>query len=152
MTAAVRDRASRTGVWVLCGAIAMCFAALTSAMVVRRSLGPDWSGIPVSGLLWANTGILALSSVAIEFHRARAALTLGALFLAGQMAVWRGIAIAASPGDSFFMVFTVTHAAHVAGGLGALALARPEMSRIYWHFLSGLWLYLMLLFSFWGNR
>jgi len=130
----------------------MCFAAITSAMVVRRSLGPDWSGIPAGWLLWANSAVLLLSGACLELGRVRMALVLGALFLAGQAAVWRGVEVAASPGNSFLIVFSGMHALHVLGGLAALAFAPLPLSRIYWRFLAGLWIYLMLLFTFWGNR
>lgn len=88
---------------------------------------------------------------------------LGILFLAGQLIAWRqlaaaGIYVAANPTAGFFYVFTGAHGLHLAGGIAALVLVgvRPArwMSRdtvtrvaaIYWHFLSLLWLFLLLFF------
>jgi cytochrome c oxidase subunit 3 len=179
-----RRRASLTGVYVLLAAITMFFAGLTSALVVRRGISGDWSGIPLPGILWVNTAILAASSVALEFARRAlnqgertsvnrwwtAGTLLGVLFVAGQYRAWAevaasGITVASSPGGSFFFLFTVAHAVHVLGGVAALLYIEVqalrlqlgpgkrtavEVTRLYWHFLAGLWAYLMLLFYFWG--
>lgn len=95
---------------------------------------------------------------------------LGALFLAGQYAAWqqmnaRGVYIATNPSSSFFFLLTVSHAVHLAGGVLALLYVgvqalrlrlgpgrrtAVEVSAIYWHFVDGLWIYLMLLLSVWG--
>jgi cytochrome c oxidase subunit 3 len=130
----------------------MTFTALTSAMVVRRGLGGDWNGIPVPSIVWFNTAVLILSSALLEKGYRTATALLGVLFLAGQVYAWSGVAIAASPGNSFFLVFTVAHALHIAGGLAALGWARPPLARLFWHFLTALWIYLLILFVFWGNR
>ncbi|MBM3813128.1 MAG: cytochrome C oxidase subunit III [Acidimicrobiia bacterium] len=177
-------RASLTGMYVLFAAITMLFAAFTSALVVRRGLGDDWSGIPVPGILWVSSALIALSSVALEIARRRllegererftvwwtAGTMLGLLFLGGQTAAWRqllaqGVYVSTSPGGSFFYLFTVAHAVHVVGGVVALLYIEyqalrlrlgpgkrtaVEVSRLYWHFLAGLWIYLILLFQFWG--
>ncbi|MEZ5399954.1 MAG: hypothetical protein R2729_09800 [Bryobacteraceae bacterium] len=144
-------RPSLTGFYALAGAVTMAFMALTSAMAVRRTLGDDWSGIPLPPVLWLNTVVLVASSAAIHFGRTRAAAGLGALFLTGQYMAWRDIAIAASPGNSFFWVFTTLHALHLAGGLAAFLLVRPAVARLYWHLLTAIWIYLLALFALWGN-
>jgi len=99
-----------------------------------------------------------------------AGLVLGALFLGGQYIAWRqlheaGIYLATNPSSSFFFLLTVLHAIHLVGGVAALAYIDVQALRlqlgpgkrtavditgIYWHFLAGLWIYLMLLFRFWG--
>jgi cytochrome c oxidase subunit 3 len=173
-----------TGLYVLMAAVIMVFAAFTSALVVRRGLGDDWTGVPLPGILWANTVGLILSSVALEV--AQRALrrggrelfnlywsigtALGLAFLAGQYVAWRqfqssGFYVATNPGSSFFYLFTVAHALHVVGGLCALSYIEVqalrlqlgpgkrtalEVGRLYWHFMAGLWIYLMILFRFWG--
>ena len=64
--------AARTGVWVGMGAIAMAFAAYTSAMMVRREGAPDWHHFQLPSILYAvNTVILLASSVALEAGRRR---------------------------------------------------------------------------------
>jgi cytochrome c oxidase subunit 3 len=98
------------------------------------------------------------------------ATALGILFLLGQAIAWsqlwsRGIYMASSPGSAFFFVLTAAHAFHLLGGVAALAYVDVQALRlrlgpakrttidvaaIYWHFLDGVWLYLMALFYFWG--
>lgn len=91
------------------------------------------------------------------------ALVLGLAFVAGQYMVWRqlaaaGIYLATNPNSSFFYVFTGMHALHLIGGILALVYliarlsGKPtafrqslfESTAIYWHFMAGLWLYLLL--------
>ena len=177
-------RASFTGLWVLLAASTMVFAAFTSAMVVRRGLGDDWSSTPKPSILFVNTAILLLSSVALDMARralkagARSRFNLwwttgtvlGFLFLAGQTLAWlqlkdAGVFISTNPSSSFFYVLTAAHAFHLLGGVGALLYVdiqalrlrlgpakrtAIDVSAIFWHFLDGLWLYLMVLFYVWG--
>jgi cytochrome c oxidase subunit 3 len=95
---------------------------------------------------------------------------LGVLFLLGQALAWRqlkdlGIYVASSPSSSFFYVLTASHAFHLVGGVAALMYVAVEsrrssqglprrtvadISAIFWHFLDGLWVYLMVLFYVWG--
>jgi cytochrome c oxidase subunit III len=89
---------------------------------------------------------------------------LGVLFLAGQIFVWRqlagqGIFLATNPASSFFYIFTGAHAVHLFGGVGALifvALRKAEKAGVslslaaeitgyYWHFMDGLWVFLLAL-------
>jgi cytochrome c oxidase subunit III len=89
-------------------------------------------------------------------------LALGLLFVAGQYIAWsqlraRGLYLATNPSSSFFYVLTVTHVLHVLGGLGGLLYVIRKLSKSnlrrsqldatarYWHFMGGLWLYLLLL-------
>src|ERR1039458_3710200 len=60
---------SITGIIVLMCASVMTFAALVSAMVVRRGLNNDWGQVGLPHILWWNTGILILSSIAIDAGR-----------------------------------------------------------------------------------
>jgi cytochrome c oxidase subunit III len=89
-------------------------------------------------------------------------LALGLFFVAGQYVAWsqlraRGLYLATNPSSSFFYVLTVTHVLHVLGGLGGLLYVIRKLSKSnlrrsqldatarYWHFMGGLWLYLLLL-------
>jgi cytochrome c oxidase subunit III len=93
-------------------------------------------------------------------------LLLGLLFVAGQYIAWRqlvaqGLYLATTPNSSFFYVFTAVHALHLLGGIAGLAylisriaLSHPlprwssfQGTAIYWHFMDGLWLYLLYLIS-----
>ena len=92
---------------------------------------------------------------------------LGTLFLGGQIVAWRelaeqGVFLATNPSSSFFYLFTALHGAHLLFGLAALLYVavragRPawprraiaaEATAIYWHFLDGLWVFLLLLLNF----
>lgn len=89
---------------------------------------------------------------------------LGWLFVVGQCLAWRqlrreGLYLATNPSSSFFYLFTVLHALHVVGGLAALAMVLWRISKAvptlrvstlsavsyYWHYMSALWIYLLLL-------
>jgi cytochrome c oxidase subunit 3 len=131
--------ASITGIIVLMCASTMTFAAFVSAMVVRRGLNNDWHAIGLPRILYWNTAILILSSIAIDTGRRllrrgkrvafnwlwSAGTLLGTGFLAGQVIAWkqlgeRGFYMAGNPSSAFFYVLTWAHAAHVVGALGAV--------------------------------
>ena len=98
------------------------------------------------------------------------ATALGILFLLGQAYAWRqlkdaGVYVSTNPASSFFYVLTASHAFHLFGGVLALVYVDVQALRlrlgpakrtaidvtaIFWHFLDGLWLYLMVLFYVWG--
>jgi cytochrome c oxidase subunit 3 len=93
---------------------------------------------------------------------------LGLLFLVGQLFVWselssEGFHLAGGASSSFVYILTAMHGLHLAGGVLALmfanvasALHHPvETRRIvvditswYWHCMTGLWIYILVLFSF----
>ncbi|MGA2359391.1 MAG: cytochrome c oxidase subunit 3 [Terriglobales bacterium] len=93
---------------------------------------------------------------------------LGLVFLAGQLFVWSklsagGFHLAGGTSSSFVYILTAMHGLHLAGGVMALIFAnvasvlhRPvETRRIvvditswYWHCMTGLWIYILILFSF----
>jgi cytochrome c oxidase subunit III len=89
---------------------------------------------------------------------------LGLAFLAGQLVAWRqlvaqGIYVATNQGSSFFYIFTAVHGMHLLGGICALIYVyrrnfesakislslAAEVSSYYWHFMDGLWLFLLAL-------
>jgi len=148
---------TRTGVWVALAAIAMSFAALTSALYVREGAATDWHHIVLPPILWFNTLALIASSVTLELARRRVAafmrrqesdraasllwlnatLLLGLVFIAGQYLAWlklrsQGLYLPTNPNSSFFYLFTGVHAIHVLGGLGGL-------TRVIVKFLSSRW-------------
>ena len=142
-----RGEPTRTGIWVGLSAIAMMFAALTSALYVREgSATTDWHHIVLPPILFFNTLALVASSVALELARRRVAATmrgqessrssatlwlnitmlLGLVFVVGQYLAWlklrsQGLYLPTNPNSSFFYVFTGVHVIHVLGGLGGLA-------------------------------
>ncbi len=134
-----------TGIWVVLAAIGMSFAALTSALVVRKGGATDWRHFTLPSVLYLNTIVLLASSFTLEVSRKRVAsfmasgrrgianpvrwlyltLGLGLAFVAGQYIAWRqlsaqGLFLATNPSSSFFYVFTAAHALHLIGGLGGL--------------------------------
>lgn len=134
-----------TGIWVGLAAIGMTFAALTSALVVRRGGAADWRHVTIPSILYLNTILLIASGVTLEISRRRVSdfmgnvkgsassptlwlritLGLGLLFVAGQYIAWRqlsaqGVYLATNPASSFFYVLTAAHALHVLFGLGGL--------------------------------
>ena len=154
MIAAQRNR-SVTGVMMLLAAVTMLFAAFTSAMVVRRGLSGDWVTTPLPAILWVNSVLLVASSLLLTGRYQSTAKVLGLIFLCGQFEAWReltaaGIFLPTNPSASFFYILTFTHAAHVLGGLFALQFANRQAAAVYWHFMTGLWIYVLLLFSMWG--
>jgi cytochrome c oxidase subunit 3 len=137
---------TRTGIWVAMAAIAMMFAALTSALYVREGAATDWHHIVLPPILWFNTLALIASSIALEVARRRVAafmrgqeksrsgptlwlnvtMLLGLVFVVGQYLAWlklrsQGLYLPTNPNSSFFYVFTGVHAIHVLGGLGGLS-------------------------------
>src|SRR5215471_6454849 len=92
----------QVGVWILLTAVIMLFAGLSSAYIVLRGM-PTWQNIELPSLLWPNTVILLMSSVAIELSRRAirrndaqsmkrwlgASGVLGLAFLVGQVAAWQ---------------------------------------------------------------
>jgi cytochrome c oxidase subunit III len=136
---------TRTGIWVGLAAIAMSFAALTSALFVREGSATDWHHLPLPSILWFNTLALIASSVTLEGARRRVAafmrgedsdpaaatlwlnatMALGLVFVAGQYIAWlklrsEGLYLPTNPNSSFFYLLTGVHVIHVLGGLGGL--------------------------------
>lgn len=167
---------ARFGVLAFLGTVSMLFIGFSSALMLRR-ISPDWQAIQAPGLLWLNTAVLALSSLALERSRrlltrgeasgarlaVEAAAGLGGVFVLGQLLAWRGLAaqgiyLSSNPASSFFYLLTGVHLVHLAGGLVWLAVlitrvrgaGSPAVARhmgllaLYWHFLGGLWLYLLV--------
>jgi len=141
-----RGEPTRTGIWVGLSAIAMMFAALTSALYVREGSGyTDWTHISLPPILYFNTLALVASSITLELARRRVAafmrgqratrsqaslwlnvtMLLGLVFVVGQYFAWlklrsEGLYLPTNPNSSFFYVLTGVHVVHVLGGLGGL--------------------------------
>lgn len=166
-----RSSPALAGTLILLASITMLFAALAGAMLVRSGLSDDWRDFPWPPLVWFNTALLVASSIVLDRasrsreHASqwwRVGTMLGLFFLAGQYFVWRGLAAqglltAIHPSAAFFYLFTLMHAIHVLGGVAALSWVavkgpvfppphRAEAASLYWHFLTLLWLALVLLF------
>jgi len=151
---AVQDRSpepASTGIWVGLAAIAMSFAAFTSALIVRQGGSTDWRHFILPRVLYLNTLALFISSVTLEIARRRfartshpvyaaslralyATLLLGLVFVMGQYVAWldlrsQGLYLATNPSSSFFYVLTAVHGLHVLGGLAGLIYVIRKLRR-----------------------
>ena len=132
--------AAKVGVGVFLAVVGCLFALFISAYFMRMELS-DWRAMPVPGLLWVNTGVLVLSSVALQcalvgarkrqLETVRLGLVTGGVtavaFLIGQLVAWReltadGYFLTGNPANSFFYLITGMHGLHIVGGLVALAV------------------------------
>ena len=111
------------------------FALFISAYTIRMD-EPDWRPVAEPILLWANTAVLVLASIAYHWtrnaavsgatERLRTGLAVsGALtfaFLFGQLVAWQqlstsGVYVDSNPASSFFYLLTAVHGLHMLGGL-----------------------------------
>lgn len=125
----------RVGLWVFLGVVTSLFLLFIVIYNERADL-PDWRPLSDPRLLWFNTALLVVGSVALQSARNAAAKGhLGALrinlvaagvftigFLAGQLYAWRELTSAGhfmvtNPADAFFYLLTGLHGLHLAGGL-----------------------------------
>ena len=175
---------TQTGVWVGIAAITMSFAAYSSALIVRQGANPDWQHFTLPRILFFNTVVVLASSATLYMARPRnratvdrsgavtavdaphptwlyATISLGFLFLSGQIRAWvnlvdQGLTLASNPSSSFFYLLTAMHGLHLLGGLAGLlyvvyrvrrstterAVRAFKAASLYWHFMTVLWLYL----------
>lgn len=130
--------AAKVGLGVFLAVVGSLFALFVSAYSMRMGL-IDWRALPVPRLLWFNTGVLVVSSGALQWAQVAArrddgdGVLLGLLaagmsavvFLIGQLLAWQqlntaGYVLAANPANAFFYLITAMHGLHLAGGLVAL--------------------------------
>lgn len=147
---------AKIGLGVFLAVVGCLFSLFTSAYFMRMGLS-DWRPLPLPRLLWLNTGVLVLSSIALQcavvaarngqvdmvrLGLATAGLTALA-FLIGQLMAWRqmtddGYLLSSNPANSFFYLITGMHGLHILGGLVGLSRttvsawngARPERLRL----------------------
>ena len=127
----------KTGLWVLLAVVTSMFCLFISAYAMRMKLG-DWTPLPEPDLLWFNTGLLVLSSIALQWARNAAkqervdslkvglnvAGVLTIAFIVGQLFAWQqlvddGYFLSSNPANAFFYLFTALHGLHILGGLVA---------------------------------
>ncbi len=126
---------ARVGLLVFLAVASVLFALLVVAHSMRMMVG-DWRSLPLPPVLWLNSVVLLLGSIAL--HGAAKSARQGRLtatrlrflaggvcamgFLIGQLVAWRqldtlGYAVATNPANSFFYLMTALHGAHLLGGL-----------------------------------
>jgi cytochrome c oxidase subunit III len=128
---------AKIALFVFLAVVTSLFALFISAYMMRMDF-PDWRALPEPGLLWLNTGVLVLSSVAFQSARVAAgrgktvtlkvalyaAGVFTVLFMAGQLLAWQqltatGYLVTSNPANSFFYLITGLHGLHMLGGLVA---------------------------------
>lgn len=141
---------------------AVLIASSVTIDLARRAITREAALAPVQSIPGVSLGD--------ERHFPWLALTsvLGVMFLAGQLLLWRqlsarGFHLAGGTSSSFIYILTAMHGLHLAGGVLALISAnvaavmnRPvetrrivvDISSWYWHCMTGLWVYILVLFSF----
>jgi len=130
-----------------------------------------------SAVILASSAALEVARIALKTGRRQsfngwwtAGTLLGIGFLLGQAWVWRqmhaaGIYVSTNPSSSFFFLLTGAHAVHLLTAavalvwvevcalrfaLGPARRTGAEITALFWHFLAGIWIYLLLLFSWLG--
>src|SRR5882724_6140931 len=138
---------AKIGLGVFLAVVGSLFALFISAYSMRMNM-VDWRALPMPRLLWFNTAVLVLSSVALQWaHMAArrddidgviAGLCAGGasavIFLLGQLLAWRelsvaGYFLASNPANSFFYLITAVHGMHLMGGLVALGRTTAKVWR-----------------------
>jgi cytochrome c oxidase subunit 3 len=129
---------AKVGLGIFLTVAGVLLAMLVSSYLMRMDM-EDWRPLPWPRLLWFNTGVLILSSIALhgaqvaarrdEMAGVRIGLLAGGgaavIFLVGQVLAWRqlfaaGYRLSTNPADAFFYLLTAAHGLHVLGGLVAL--------------------------------
>ena len=129
--------AKKLALRVFLAVVAVLFMLLVTAYGGRMAY-EDWRPAPQVSLLWANTFVLILSSVALQWAQysvrrgridaMRAGLLAGGaftvVFLFGQVLAWRQLGTmvyfdVSNPAVAFFYLITGVHGLHLLGGLVA---------------------------------
>jgi len=127
-------------------AVATAIFALFLSAYTLRMQQPDWRPLTDPGILWFNTAILILASIAYHWTRNAAVsgdtarlkpglLISGALtftFLGGQLLAWQqlnasGFYVYTNPANAFFYLLTAVHGAHLLGGLWVWARSTTKV-------------------------
>lgn len=144
---AIRAPPARIGLWLFMAVVTSLFSLFLTAYSMRMHHGIGWCHLTIPNILWINTGVLLLASVAMQFAShaasrgqrqfARAALIVGGAltvaFLSGQVMAWQAVGpslyfIQGSPAIAFFYVLTTVHGLHLIGGLYVLGRAAMRFS------------------------
>jgi cytochrome c oxidase subunit III len=127
--------AAKVGLRVFLGVATVIFTLLIIAYADRMGQA-HWRPMPEPGILWVNTALLILSSVALQWARINTRKdrldavkfglygggALSFAFLAGQLLAWQelvgsGYFVATNSANAFFYLLTALHGLHILGGL-----------------------------------
>ncbi len=139
--------AATLGVRVFLAVVTVLFSLLIMAYGSRMEF-EDWRPAPQLSLLWLNTAMLVLSSVAMQWAKIAArrgemnGVTTGLIaggvfavaFLGGQIWAWRQLDMVpafdiTNPAIGFFYLITALHGLHLLGGLVAWAMTIAKLWR-----------------------
>jgi cytochrome c oxidase subunit III len=143
--AGLTSSAPKVGLWIFLGVVTSIFLVFTGAYFMRMDTTHGgiaagymhgWVPLDEPRVLWLNTIVLILASIAIQLAHGAAARSdiagmrrafntagfLTILFLFGQLFAWQQLYAtdqfhANSPAFSFFVLLTAVHGLHLVGGL-----------------------------------
>jgi cytochrome c oxidase subunit III len=146
-TGAMTLPAAKIGLGVFLAVAGCLFTLVISAYSIRQNMA-DWRALPLPKLLWFNTGVLVLSSIALQWANVAvrrddlegvivglfAGGVSAVVFLVGQLLAWQqlrvaGYFVASNPANSFFYLLTAVHGLHLTGGLVALGRTTARVWR-----------------------
>ena len=133
--ASIYTNTKAIGLTIFLAVATSVFALFISAYTIRME-EPDWRPVTEPALLWANSAILILASIAYHWTRNAAVSgvserlkpgllasgVLTVLFLVGQLVAWgqmnaAGYYMDTNPANAFFFALTAVHGVHMLGGL-----------------------------------
>lgn len=136
----------RIGLIGFMGVASVLFILFSIAYRMRMAMSTDWVPLAEPKLLWINTGLLVLASVALqaswmssrreEFDKSRVTMVIAGIltagFLIGQYLAWgelaaQGYSAPTNPSYAFFYLLTALHGLHIIGGLVAWARATQRL-------------------------
>ena len=123
------------GMWLFIASVAMLFASLTSAYIVRRAEG-NWLYFELPDLFYTTSIIIVLSSITLQWAfwsakndnlkqvKVLVSITtvLGLIFLIGQFVAWSDLVeqqvyFVGNPSGSFIYVLTGLHGLHLVSAV-----------------------------------
>jgi cytochrome c oxidase subunit 3 len=138
---------AKLGLRVFLATITVVFSLVVIMYADRMTYG-DWHPLSEPWLLWPNTAMLILSSIALQWAAfaaqrgesdgVRTGLLAGGAFaiafLVGQLLVWQrleesGYLAAGNPANAFFYLIIAAHGAHMLGGLVAWGRTMAKLWR-----------------------
>ena len=178
----LKNKSAKLLLWVGIAGISMFFTGLTSAYIVRKAEG-NWLEFQLPDWFLLSTIVIVISSISLIIANRKikqnkdttiwlfVALLLGCVFAFSQVKGWQALVQqgvyltgeGSNVSSSFLYVITLSHLAHLVGGLIALLVTTLnakkgkytaenylgiELTSIYWHYLAGLWLYLYFFMAY----
>lgn len=137
----------KIALWIFLAVVSVLFLLFISAYFMRMELA-DWRPLREPSLLWFNTALLIVSSLALQWARVSAdrgqfsGLKFGLLiagaatlaFLAGQYVTWQqlialGYFASSNPANAFYYLLTGLHGLHILGGLVVWGMTTNKLMR-----------------------